>query len=106
MVRELAQIAFTDMGDYVTWGPDGVRLKDSSELPEGASAAVLEVSETTTEHGRTLKIKLHDKLGALNSLAKRLGMFIERQEVNAHVFTRWNFTIGRTGSTGLGLPGG
>lgn len=93
VVRELARLAFADMGDYVSWGPAGVRLKDSSELPEGASIAVLEVSETTTKDGGTVKFKLHDKKGALDSLAKHLGMFIERKNININ--TNWRFTIGK-----------
>ena len=85
--RELAQIAFSDMQNYATWGPQGVSIKESSELPPGASAAVMEVSETVSydkdggTRSATTKFKLHDKKGALDSLAKHLGMFVERAEV-------------------------
>ena len=93
IVAELARLAFADMGVYVSWGPDGVRLKSSDELPEGATIAVAEVSETTTKDGGTVKFKLHDKKGALDSLAKHLGMFIERSEQNINL--NWRFTIGK-----------
>ncbi len=81
VAEEYARLAFADMATYVTWGPDGVTLKESDELPEGASAAVIEVTETITGQGSTVRFKLHDKKGALDSLAKHLGMFIERHEL-------------------------
>ena len=93
VVAELARLAFADMGDYVSWGPDGVRLKSSDELPAGATIAVVEVSETITKDCGTVKFKLHDKKGALDSLAKHLGMFVDRQEINVN--THWRFTIGK-----------
>jgi phage terminase small subunit len=77
VVQELAKLAFADMADYVTWGPDGVTVRDLDDLPEGASRAVAEV--TNTKRGG--RVKLHDKKGALDSLAKHLGMFIERKEI-------------------------
>ena len=93
VVSELALIAFADMATYADWGPDGVKLKQSSELSKSAAAAVAEVSERRTESTCAVRFKLHDKLGALNSLAKHLGMFIERKEINAT--TDWRFTIGK-----------
>ncbi len=81
VVQELARLGFSNMADYVTWGPTGVTLKTSEELTENQARAVVEVSETVTENGRTVKFKLHDKKGALDSLAKHLGMFIERKEI-------------------------
>ena len=48
VVEEYAKLAFADMADYVSWGPDSVRIKESAELPADAAAAVVEVSETTT----------------------------------------------------------
>lgn len=73
LVEELARVAFADMAVYASWGPDGVTLKEHDQLPEGASVAVAEVSESVTRRGRHLKFKLHDKKGALDSLARILG---------------------------------
>ena len=67
------------MATYLSWGPDGVRIKDLDGLPEGAGRAVAQVTETDNKDSHTFRFKLHDKLGALNSLAKHLGMFVERQ---------------------------
>ena len=43
VVRELARIAFQDPSDVVAWGPDGVRVRDSDDLPEDVRRAVAEV---------------------------------------------------------------
>ena len=40
VVEEYAKLAFADMADYVSWGPDSVRIKESAELPADAAAAV------------------------------------------------------------------
>ena len=92
ITAELAILSFADMQTYVTWGPGGVTLKESVNLPQGASKAVLEVSETITKEGITIRFKLADKKGALDSLAKRFGMFVERKVVDLNV--QWEFVIG------------
>jgi len=77
---EIARIAFADLGEAVTWGPDGVRLKDSTQLPLAVRAAVQEVTETTTQFGGSLKIKFHSKMQALDALAKHLRLYAEVPE--------------------------
>ena len=73
VMAEYALIGFADIGDYVQWDCDGITLTGSSELAEGASRAVSEVTEVKTEHGTTIKFKLHDKKGALDSLCRMMG---------------------------------
>ncbi len=90
VIEEYVKLAFADMATYVTWGPEGVRLKASPELPPGASAGVMEVSEITTKEGGTVRFKLHDKKGALDSLAKYFGIAIERREN-----LNWNVGVDR-----------
>ena len=74
--REYGRIAFAHMGSFVTWGPDGLSLISQEALSEGQMAAVAEVSQSNSNG--SLKIKLHDKKGALDSLARIKGMFIEK----------------------------
>ena len=69
------------MGAFVEWGKDGVSLRESAELTPELRAAISEVSETITEHGGTVRFKLHDKKGALDSLARHLGMFPSKVEL-------------------------
>ena len=77
VIQEYARLAFADMADYVSWDGLAVRAIDSAKLREGATRAVAEVTETITDKGRTFRFKLHDKKGALDSLAKHLGLFPE-----------------------------
>ncbi len=79
---ELGRIAFADPRDCVTWGPNGVEVKSSDELSIDAARAVAEVSETRTKTGGTTKIKLHDKIGALEKIGRHLGLFKDRSEMN------------------------
>ncbi len=80
VVREFKKIAFADMRDFSSWGPDGVKLTDSEALTPEQTACVAEVSEQITESSRHVKFKLHNKIDALNSLAKHLGMFPSKVE--------------------------
>ena len=61
------------MQHHVRWGPDGVFLLASDELPTVAGVAIAEVSQTVTQHGGTTRIKVHDKLNALWHLARIKG---------------------------------
>jgi phage terminase small subunit len=81
IIRELRRIAFGDRRSLMSWGPDGVRLRDSDELSDDEAAAVAEISETTSKDGGSIKIKTHDKVRALELLGKHLGTFIERHEL-------------------------
>ncbi len=65
VLKELALIGFANAGDYFDWGPDGVTLKAKEDLTPEQQAVVAEVSETKTENGGTIRLKLHDKRGAL-----------------------------------------
>ena len=56
-------------------------MKPQEDLTSDQQAAVAEVSETKTEKGGTVKIKLHDKLGALEKIGRHLGMFTDNVNV-------------------------
>jgi phage terminase small subunit len=75
VVAEIKLLGLSNMGDFAEWGPDGVTLKDSSQLTREQTACVAEVGETKTKDGGSIKFKLHDKKGALDSLARHLGLF-------------------------------
>jgi phage terminase small subunit len=88
VLRELAKIGFSDIRKAVRWGETEVRmvdaddgedlvpyhglaLIDSTEVDDDTAAAIAEVSQ-----GRDgLKVKFHDKKGALVEIARHLGMF-------------------------------
>lgn len=81
VLAELAKIAFADQRAVMEWGPNGVRLRDSTLLSDDEAAIVSEVSESVTASGGTLKLKTHDKVGALKLLGEHLGMFKQKVEV-------------------------
>lgn len=88
VLRELAKIGFSDIRKVVKWGETMVRssegdegeemvpyhglaLVDSDDVDESTAGAIAEVSQ-----GRDgLKVKLHDKKGALVDIGRHLGMF-------------------------------
>ncbi len=77
VLEELARIAFADMGEFADWSDGRVSLRSSDEID---TRCVLEVKQTAKQFGCDVGIKLHDKLGALNALAKHLGLVPEKHE--------------------------
>lgn len=85
VILELARLGFSNMGNYAHWNESGVELKDSSTLTDDALRCVSEVSQTVTAEGGTVKFKLHDKKGALDSLGKHFGIFTDNVNLKADV---------------------
>lgn len=100
VLKELAKIGFADIRKAVSWrsnvvgmveGEDGeerlvanneVTLINSDELDDDTAAAIGEVSQGK---GGTLKIKFHDKKGALVDIGRHLGMFTDKVELGGAV---------------------
>ena len=75
VLQHLAEIGFADIKEFATWDSTGTTYIPSSELPDGASFAISEFTETVSPRGdRTRGIKLHSKMAALNLLAKHTGI--------------------------------
>ena len=96
VLRELAKIGFSDIRKAIKWRANvtdmevdeetgeariavtnQVQIIDSDDIDDDTAAAISEISQT--DRGG-LKIKLHDKKGALVDIGKHLGMFVERTE--------------------------
>jgi len=65
-------MAFANIRDYIGWGPKGMTLRDKVLLDEDESAAIADI--TPNRNGKLTRLKLYDKLAALNALARHLGM--------------------------------
>lgn len=86
IIREYARIAFLDIRNF--YNDDGT-LKKITELDDDTAAAIagMDISTFTKDNGEIVisevvkKIKNVDKKGALDSLAKIKGMFVEKVEV-------------------------
>lgn len=87
VIEELKKIAFSRLGDFLEQGPEGIILK-SSALDADRSAPVADISTRGTDGG--MRVKLHDKLRALELLGKYLGMFNN----TASVMVGPNFVFG------------
>ncbi|MCX4025065.1 terminase small subunit [Endozoicomonas sp. SM1973] len=92
--KELAKIAFSHITDVIDWREitlesnedepnhsaaiacQSIRLKDSDTLSPEVTATIQEISQTA--HG--VKVKLYDKLKALELLGRRHGIFIDKVE--------------------------
>lgn len=87
VLRELAKIGFSDIRKAVKWGETELRVSEgeegelmpfhglallgSDQIDDDTAAAISEVSE-----GREgLKVKFHDKKGALVEMGRHLGLF-------------------------------
>lgn len=85
VLQELAEIGFSDIGDYLSWGKTGVKMHDLEKLPKGASRCVAMVSEKTSEtkfgETRRLSFKLHDKTKALEMIGRHIGMFVDKLRI-------------------------
>ena len=91
VVAELGKLAFLDIRK--AFDEDG-NLKPIHELDDDTAAAISglevdkKVSKMTDENGEPMvesylhKIKLSDKKGALDSLAKTLGLFVDKTEIS------------------------
>lgn len=89
VLRELAKIGFSDIRKVVRWGETqlrmaggddegdamvpyhGLALIDSAQIDDDTAGAIAEVSQGK----EGLKVKLHDKKGALVDIGRHLGMF-------------------------------
>lgn len=66
-------VGYSDISDYMEFGPDGVTLKKSDEIPPDLLKAISEISETVTKDGGTVRFKLHNKLDALKMIGEHFG---------------------------------
>lgn len=82
VINEIARLAFSKATDFARVVNGALIVTDTDELSEDQKAAIAEISETVGEGGRTVRVKLHDKLTALDKLAKVLSLYKERVEIS------------------------
>ena len=83
VLEEMAKIAFSNISDVVEFGPTGITVKSAETIPADKRSAIREITETRGPNGTTMKIVMHDKKTALDSLARHLGLFNDKLEINA-----------------------
>lgn len=94
LIAELEAIAYADLTDVACWSEDGeLQIVPSDKLPPEAAAALKEIRSTTStitfqEHERTTvykAVKQHDKVRALQLLAKIEGLVTDKVEHSGSV---------------------
>ncbi|WP_138751814.1 terminase small subunit [Paenibacillus sinopodophylli] len=69
VVNQLAKIAFADIKDVIDWDSGKLALRPSEEVD---GTILSEISETVSEHGRSKKVKLNDRMRALLKLYEHM----------------------------------
>lgn len=81
--RELVTIARANISDYSEWTEKGIRVKNSDELTPDQLKAISEIVEKDKDGN--IKIKLYDKLRALELLGKIYAMFTENKNITGNM---------------------
>lgn len=71
IINEYIRVAFARLTDFVSLKGNTITVKSFDELSDDQKAAICEI----TQKGEYFKVKLHDKLRALDSLSKIFGLF-------------------------------
>ena len=86
VIRELARIAFADIGRIMTWSGDDMTVRPPGEISEDDRAAIAEVAAVKRKNGDVAaRVVLHDKERALEALCRFLGLFNPRAAYEAGV---------------------
>jgi len=80
ILREYMRLGLSDLTNLVRWVDGELVIKNSADLTPDVTAAISEISQTTIRKGgdvvsTVIKVKLHSKTQALDSLAKHLNLF-------------------------------
>jgi len=80
ILREYMRLGLSDLTDVAQWVDGELVVKNSADLTPDVTAAISEISQTTITRGggvvsNVIKVKLHSKSQALDSLAKHLQLF-------------------------------
>jgi phage terminase small subunit len=79
VVQQYGRIAFADIRQMMRDGANGLEMKKLHELTEDQAAAIAELSTD----GKTIRLKLNDRMAALNALARHVAIYEPRREEDA-----------------------
>ncbi len=79
LIAELKKIAYSDISDFYEISPDGIVLKDLDKIDTSVIKEVQEVTNSSEKSfNKNIKLKLEDKLKALELLGKHIGAFTDK----------------------------
>ncbi len=82
VIKEIANLAFSSLPDFVDVKKQTVTIKDFDKLTKEQKACLSEISTKETAHGTCISFKLHSKTKALEMLGRHLGLFVDKHEVS------------------------
>jgi phage terminase small subunit len=77
VLEELNKVAFSDLRDFASWDAGGIYMRPSEYAFN--TGAIESIKETKGEGGTAIGIKMHNKMKALELIAKHIGMFDEQE---------------------------
>jgi phage terminase small subunit len=81
VIAELARIGFADITEMVSIERGRLKMKDTKDISPDLRAAIQEIQKGKTG----IKVKLHDKIAALQHIGKHLGLFKENVDLNVNI---------------------
>jgi len=81
ILEEYKAIAFSSITDFLRFDAKGIHILDSADIEKRLLPALAEVTEAKTANGKTTRLKLHNKIAALDALCRVLG-FDGKQDEN------------------------
>lgn len=86
ILQELMGVLRASVSDFLTFGPNGVVLKDMKEIPAEKLAVIKEISEGKAG----VRFSMIDKMEAIEKIARHLGMYDKpgQAKKRQHEFTR------------------
>tara|TARA_R110002020_G_scaffold186872_3_gene384979 strand:- start:4 stop:570 length:567 start_codon:yes stop_codon:yes gene_type:complete len=92
VISELMKIGFANVSDYLDYDETGeIKYKASSELSRNETAAIQEITNSKkfdkdgNQLGVDVKLKMNDKLKALEMLGRKIGMFNDKLSLTKQV---------------------
>ena len=80
-IKAAATLAHSDIADVISWGPDGIRVKESSELPEHVTAAIQKVTVTHDRNGNpNVSVEMHPKVTPIDLLGRHFRLWEEEKK--------------------------
>lgn len=83
VLERLAQIGFANLRDFVTISERGtVKLMPTSTRKRQQDYAIKKISQSSTQHGGSDSLELHDPVRALELISRMCGWITDKHEVS------------------------
>lgn len=77
-LAELGKIGFANFADFAKFNANGnLDITETKKLSKNQQAVIAEMGQTVTQHGGSVRIKLHDKEKALVAIGQANGWYVQ-----------------------------